>query len=113
VNLGLLYSRIREDEKLLLTELRARGHEVTKIDVRSPAFTIGDSLPSLADVDLAINRCMESSRVRNVAELVDHYDVPIVVVDHHHPDPEAVDPLVEGGDVAVLEGRLLVVQALL
>ena len=24
-----------------------------------------------------------------------HYDVPIVVVDHHHPDPEAVEPLVE------------------
>ncbi|MFC6797755.1 DHH family phosphoesterase [Haladaptatus sp. DYSN1] len=24
-----------------------------------------------------------------------HYDIPIVVVDHHHPDPEAVEPLVE------------------
>jgi RecJ-like exonuclease len=24
-----------------------------------------------------------------------HYDIPIVVVDHHHPDPEAVNPLVE------------------
>ncbi len=28
---------------------------------------------------------------RNLA----HYDVPILVVDHHHPDPEAVEPLVE------------------
>jgi RecJ-like exonuclease len=28
---------------------------------------------------------------RNLA----HYDVPIVVVDHHHPDPDAVEPLVE------------------
>jgi RecJ-like exonuclease len=26
-------------------------------------------------------------------ESLKHYDVPIVVVDHHHPDPEAVDPL--------------------
>jgi RecJ-like exonuclease len=24
-----------------------------------------------------------------------HYDVPIAVVDHHHPDPEAVDPLLD------------------
>jgi len=24
-----------------------------------------------------------------------HYDIPIVVVDHHHPDPEAVDSLLE------------------
>jgi len=28
---------------------------------------------------------------RNLA----HYDVPVLVVDHHHPDPEAVDPFVE------------------
>jgi RecJ-like exonuclease len=26
-------------------------------------------------------------------ETLRHYDIPIVVVDHHHPDPEAVDPL--------------------
>ncbi|MGZ0747109.1 DHH family phosphoesterase [Haloparvum sp. AD34] len=24
-----------------------------------------------------------------------HYDIPIAVVDHHHPDPEAVDPLLD------------------
>jgi RecJ-like exonuclease len=26
---------------------------------------------------------------------LDQYDIPIVVVDHHHPDPDAVGPLVE------------------
>jgi RecJ-like exonuclease len=26
---------------------------------------------------------------------LDQYDIPIVVVDHHHPDPEAVGPLVD------------------
>ncbi|MGA9403131.1 DHH family phosphoesterase [Haladaptatus sp.] len=25
-----------------------------------------------------------------------HYDIPILVVDHHHPDPEAVDPYIDG-----------------
>ena len=24
-----------------------------------------------------------------------HYDIPVVVVDHHHPDPAAVEPLIE------------------
>ena len=28
-------------------------------------------------------------------ENLKHYDVPILVVDHHHPDPEAVEPLVD------------------
>ena len=26
---------------------------------------------------------------------LDHYDVPILVIDHHHPDPEAVGPLLD------------------
>lgn len=82
MNLGLLYSRIREDEKLLLTELRDRGHAVTKVDVREPTFSIGDPLPALAGVDLAFNRCVESSRVRYVSELLDHYNVPVVNSPH-------------------------------
>ncbi|PSP94762.1 RecJ like exonuclease [Halobacteriales archaeon QS_4_62_28] len=24
-----------------------------------------------------------------------HYDIPVVVLDHHHPDPEAVEPLID------------------
>jgi len=28
-------------------------------------------------------------------EALSHYDIPLLVVDHHHPDPDAVDPLVE------------------
>ncbi len=32
------------------------------------------------------------------------YDVPVVVVDHHHPDPEAVEPFVEAHVNPYLEG---------
>jgi len=28
-------------------------------------------------------------------ENLTHYDIPIAVVDHHHPDPEAVEPLLD------------------
>jgi RecJ-like exonuclease len=49
-------------------------------------------------------------------ETLKHYDVPIVVVDHHHPDPDAVADLVEehvnpylhGEDYAVTTGMLCV-----
>lgn len=78
MHLGLLYSRIRPDEKLLLEELRSRGHEVTKLDVRDLGFGLGDPPPALESVDIAFNRCLESSRVRYVALFLDHYDVPVV-----------------------------------
>ncbi|MFB6072775.1 MAG: DHH family phosphoesterase [Halobacterium sp.] len=47
---------------------------------------------------------------------LDHYDIPIVVVDHHHPDPDAVDPLVDehvnpylhGEDYRITTGMLCV-----
>ncbi|WP_336036878.1 DHH family phosphoesterase [Halobacterium yunchengense] len=47
---------------------------------------------------------------------LDNYDIPVVVVDHHHPDPEAVDPLVDehvnpylhGEDYRITTGMLCV-----
>jgi RecJ-like exonuclease len=38
---------------------------------------------------------------RNLA----HYDVPIAVVDHHHPDPEAVEPLLDAHVNPYLHGE--------
>lgn len=40
MNLGPVYSRIREDEKLSLEALRERDHEVTEIDVRDRQFAL-------------------------------------------------------------------------
>ena len=34
-----------------------------------------------------------------------HYDVPTIVIDHHHPDPEAVDPLVDAHINPYLHGE--------
>ncbi|WP_248897166.1 DHH family phosphoesterase [Haloplanus halobius] len=34
-----------------------------------------------------------------------HYDVPILVVDHHHPDPDAVNPLLDGHVNPYLHGE--------
>ena len=102
MNIGLLYSRIREDEKLLLTELRNRGHEVTKIDVRNLQFGLDEPPTALNSVDIAFNRALESSRVRYIAQFVDHYDIPVV------NDPETARICADKvrGSLALQEARV-------
>jgi [lysine-biosynthesis-protein LysW]--L-2-aminoadipate ligase len=78
MNVGVLYSRIRRDEKLLLSELRDRGHDVTKIDVRKERFGIHDPPEAFDDVDIAVDRCLATSRSRYITRFVDAYDVPVV-----------------------------------
>ena len=78
MNVGVLYSRIRRDEKLLLSELRDRGHEVTKIDVRKERFGIHEPPAAFEGVDIVVDRCLATSRSRYVTRFVDAYDIPVV-----------------------------------
>ena len=78
MNVGMLYSRIRRDEKLLLRELRDRGHEVTKIDVRSQRFGLETAPSSFDGVDLVLDRCLATSRSRYVTRFVAAYGLPVV-----------------------------------
>jgi [lysine-biosynthesis-protein LysW]--L-2-aminoadipate ligase len=75
---GLLYSRIRRDEKLLLAELRDRGHEVTKVDVREETFDLDDAPEVFEDVDLVLDRCLATSRSLYVTKFLESYDIPVV-----------------------------------
>ncbi len=86
VNVGMLYSRIRRDEKLLLRELRDRGHEVTKIDVRKERFGLHGAPDSFGGVDLVLDRCLATSRSRYITRFVDAYDLPVV----NEPDTAAI-----------------------
>ncbi|ERH13681.1 MAG: alpha-L-glutamate ligase, RimK family, partial [halophilic archaeon J07HB67] len=100
VEIGLLYSRIRRDEKLLLSELRDRGHEVQKIDVRDTTFAVGaagdstavgdgadgagdteqatDGAAALADCDVVLDRCLATSRSTYTTRFASAYGVPVV-----------------------------------
>jgi [lysine-biosynthesis-protein LysW]--L-2-aminoadipate ligase len=78
VQVGILHSRIRQDEKLLLNELRDRGHDVTKIDVRKEQFNVREAPEALADLDLVIDRCMATSRSIYVTQFLEAYGVPVV-----------------------------------
>jgi [lysine-biosynthesis-protein LysW]--L-2-aminoadipate ligase len=78
VHVGLLYSRIRRDEKLLLSELRDRGHDVTKIDVRKEQFNISAAPAVFDDVDVVLDRCLATSRSLYITRFLDAYGVPVV-----------------------------------
>ncbi|PSQ10430.1 lysine biosynthesis protein LysX [Halobacteriales archaeon QS_5_70_15] len=85
MNVGVLYSRIRRDEKLLLSELRERGHEVTKIDVRKERFGVHEPPVSFEGCDLVLDRCLATSRSRYITRFVDRYGIPVV------NDPETAE----------------------
>jgi len=75
---GLLYSRIRRDEKLLLSELRERGHEVVKVDVRERRFGLDSTDADVTDCDLVIDRCLATSRSLYATRFLSAYGVPVV-----------------------------------
>ena len=75
---GLLYSRIRKDEKLLLSELRDRGHEVTKIDVRKQRFSVQEAPAVFEDLDVVLDRCLATSRSLYATQFLEAYGVPVV-----------------------------------
>jgi len=78
VKVGLLYSRIRKDEKLLLGELRERGHDVEKVDVRKQQFGVGNPPEALAACDVVLDRCMATSRSTYATTFCESYGVPVV-----------------------------------
>ena len=78
MHIGILYSRIRRDEKLLLTELRDRGHEVEKIDVRRERFGLESTTAAVDDLDLVVDRCLSTSRSLYATRFLDSYGVPVV-----------------------------------
>jgi len=78
MNVGILYSRIRRDEKLLLEALRERDHGVTKIDVRRQRFDLTNPPDSFAGVDVLVDRCLATSRSTHVTQFAEAYGVPVV-----------------------------------
>jgi [lysine-biosynthesis-protein LysW]--L-2-aminoadipate ligase len=78
VNVGLCYSRIRHDEKLLLSALRERGHAVEKIDIRDQQFSLSEPPAALADVDILLDRCLATSRSTYLTQFAEAYGIPVV-----------------------------------
>ncbi len=78
MKVGILYSRIRKDEKLLLSELRERDHDVAKIDVRKQRLRLDEPPEAFEGVDVLVDRCLATSRSLYTTEFADAYGVPVV-----------------------------------
>jgi [lysine-biosynthesis-protein LysW]--L-2-aminoadipate ligase len=78
MKVGLCYSRLRHDEKLLLSALRERGHTVEKIDVRDQQFGLDDPPTAIEGVDVLLDRCLATSRSRYLTQFAEAYGIPVV-----------------------------------
>ncbi len=78
MNVGILYSRIRKDEKLLLSELRERDHDVTKVDVRKQRFDLAEPPADFEGVDILVDRCLATSRSLYATDFADAYGIPVI-----------------------------------
>jgi [lysine-biosynthesis-protein LysW]---L-2-aminoadipate ligase len=59
MNVGILYSRVRTEEKLLFDEFRQRGIEFGRIDDREVVFELGESV---FQYDVVLERAINHSR---------------------------------------------------
>lgn len=78
MHVGVLHSRIREDEKLLLEALRERDHDVAPIDTRTLSFPLAGPPAAVEELDIVINRCLSSSQSRYTTRFIDAYGIPVV-----------------------------------
>ncbi|KAA3654901.1 MAG: 30S ribosomal protein S6--L-glutamate ligase, partial [Chloroflexi bacterium] len=63
MKVGILYSRIRVEEKLLFQELEARGAKFEMIDVRKAVFDL-DAREQWEQYDVVLERCVSHSRAQ-------------------------------------------------
>ncbi len=75
INVGIMLSRIRVEEKLLLEELSARGANITKFDDRELYFDL--NRPSI-DCDVVLERCINHLRALYALRILNDWGIPTV-----------------------------------
>lgn len=74
LRLGLLFSRIRVEEKLLIKEAESRGMDLIKVDSRDLVYDFGSDY----DLDVLLERDVSHSRALYVLNLFENSSVPTV-----------------------------------
>ena len=77
MNVGMLMSRVRVEEKLLLEAFHARRVEPELIDDRKLVFDMQDP-STMRAYDVVLERCINHSRALYALELLDSWGVPTV-----------------------------------
>ena len=77
MRLGILYSRVRVEEKLLFEKLEARGVPYDLIDDRDAVFDLWDAGP-FRQYDAVLERCINHSRALYALRILEDYGIPCV-----------------------------------
>lgn len=76
MRVGVLHSRIRVEEKLILDELQKRGVEVEMIDLRHAIFDLNDN--PWKRFDVVLERCISHSQALTALRILHDKGVPCV-----------------------------------
>ena len=76
MRVGILFNRIRVEEKLILAELERRGVEHELIDVREVVFELDK--PGWKQYDVVLERCISHSRALTALRILGAWGVPCV-----------------------------------
>ena len=78
MNVGVLLSRVRVEEKLLFDEFERRRVPITRIDDREVVFDLGRLPDTIAGCDIVIERCINHSRALYGLKLLNDAGMPTV-----------------------------------
>lgn len=77
MRLGILYSRVRVEEKLLFEKLEASGVEYDLLDDREAIYDLWDGAP-YKKYDAMLERCINHSRALYALRILEDYGIPCV-----------------------------------
>ncbi len=77
MRVGVLHSRIRVEEKLLLRELKRLGADVEMLDVRDLVFSLNEPEP-FATFDVIWDRCLSHSQSLTIATVLQNWSIPCI-----------------------------------
>lgn len=78
MNIGILYSRLRKDENLIIQELEKRGHTAVLLDDKEIYFDLAKLNKKIAPLDLVLERCISHSRAAYSLRILEENNVRTV-----------------------------------
>jgi [lysine-biosynthesis-protein LysW]--L-2-aminoadipate ligase len=78
LTVGILLSRVRVEEKLLLSELERRGVAVVRFDDREFTLDLGSPDPAMARCHVILERCINHLRALYTLRVLNDWGVPTV-----------------------------------
>ena len=78
MKVGILYSRLRKDENLIIQELEKRGHKINLIDDKEIIFNLEGIDKNKFDVDIILERCISHSRAAYSLKILNESAVPTI-----------------------------------